>query len=148
MISKINSFVRLNKETRKLFTKAYVLCGYYRFRMLFTPFNSLAKKIGRLGVESSDHFCESEMAYIKRVRKVVILAGRYTPWESLCLVQALAVQHLLDKRALDNTVYLGLGKGEDNKPIAHAWIKHGGKVIVGEKGIEKFSVVAMFGSIH
>ncbi|MBI9014125.1 MAG: lasso peptide biosynthesis B2 protein [Clostridiales bacterium] len=148
MINKVKTFFRLDLRTKILFLRTYILCGYYRFVMLFVPFNKLAKKMGELGVESSEAYNEELHPYILKVRKMVMTASKNTPWESLCMVQALTAQKLLNNKEIDSTIYFGLSKDENNEPIAHAWLKHGGKIVVGEKGVERFSVVARFGSVH
>ena len=148
MIRKIKIFVKMDLKTKGMVMKVYILTGIYRFKMLYIPFSKLAKKIGQQGLESTEVYNEALHDYIKKVRKVVMMTSKNTPWESLCLVQALTAQNLLNKKKISSTLYLGLAKDENNKPIAHAWIKHGGKVVVGEKGMGRFSVVARFGSVH
>lgn len=148
MKKRIKIFLKMDNATKLMMIKVFFLTAFFRFKMLFTPFNKLAKKIGEQGLESLETYDDSKDKYIRKVRKVVMMISKRTPWESLCLVQALTVQHLLNKKKISNTVYFGLAKDENNKPIAHAWIKHGGKVVVGEKGMSRFSVVAKFGSVH
>lgn len=148
MINKVKIFLKMDKEMKILISKAFYLTGYYRFSILFVPFNKLAKRIGTISLESTIEPEEVFIPYIRKVRKAVMMTGKNTPWESLCLVQALTVQKLLKKKRIDNTVYLGLFKDANSKVLAHAWIKCGNKVVVGEKGMEKFSVVAKFGSIY
>ena len=148
MIRKIKTFIMMDLKTKGMVLKVYILTGIYRFQMLYIPFSKLAKKIGKQGLESSEVYNETLHDYIVKVRRVVMMTSKNTPWESLCLVQALTAQNLLNKRSISSTLYLGLGKDENKQPIAHAWIKHGGKVVVGEKGMERFSVVAKFACIH
>jgi len=148
MIRKIRLFMGMNKELRVMIINAYILSGYYRFKMLFKPFNKLALEMGELGVEDTKEADDSMNAYIYKVRRAVMLASKYTPWESLCMVQALVAKHMLNKKNIDNVIYFGLAKNEKNEPIAHAWLKYNNKVVVGEKGMERFSVVATFGSVH
>lgn len=146
MKKKIKMFLSLKPKDKIFFVRTYFLCGYYRFVMLFVPFQKLAKKMGVLGHESHEIINKKQIKYVLRVRKYVTMAGKNTPWESLCLVQALTAQRLLNNRQISSTIYFGLGKDADGKPIAHAWLKHGGKIVVGENGVNEFSVVAMFGS--
>lgn len=148
MIRKIKIFLKMKPKTKWMIMRVYILTGYYRFRMLFTPFSKLAKKMGDQGLEVNDVYDDAQNNYIYKVRKIVMMTSKHTPWQSLCLVQALTVQYLLNKKKISNTLYFGLAKDEHNKPIAHAWIKHGGKVVVGEKGMETFAVVGKFGRRH
>jgi len=146
MIKKIKIFFKLNWKSKLFFVKVYMLCGYYRFVMLFVPFNKIAKKMGVLGLETKEEVNIIYGKYILNVRKYVMWASTNTPWQSLCMVQALTAQKLLNEKKISSTIYFGLGKDNDDKPIAHAWLKHGGKIVVGEKGMNRFSVVAIFGS--
>lgn len=139
--------MKYNYKLKLMVLYTLVLTGYYRFVILFIPFKKLALRMGTLGRENLIEPDEKMLPYIKSVRKTVMLVSKNTPWESLCFVQALTAQKLLQRKHISNTVYLGLAKDDDNKPIAHAWIKSGEKIVVGEKGAHKFSVIAKFGSV-
>src|SRR5437016_10365838 len=46
------------------------------------------------------------------------------PWTSSCLVRAMAARHLLHRRGLPCTLYLGVNR--DQPPLrAHAWLRSG-----------------------
>jgi hypothetical protein len=132
---------------KRLVIKSFFYTGYFRFRILFTPFNKLAKKIGAVQVETVEEEVVNKK-YVSKVRRAVIMTSKNTPWESLCLVQALTAQRLLKSKLIDNTVYLGIRKDENKKLAAHAWLRCGDKIVVGEKGMQYYSVVAKFGSIY
>ena len=65
-----------------------------------------------------------------------------TPWESKCLVRALAAQRLLCRRGLSSTLYLGCGM-EEGKMVAHAWLRFGEMYVTGGDG-GGYTTVARF----
>ncbi len=66
------------------------------------------------------------------------------PWESKCLVQAMAAQRLLKFYGIPSTLYLGVGRDpKDNSAIAHAWVRCGENYICGGNGAE-YAIVAKF----
>lgn len=147
-MNKLKIFIRMDIEMKMMVLKSLFLTAYYRFSILFVPFSKLAKRMGTLNVESNEEPLGDRMRYVWKVRSSVMMTSKNTPWQSLCLVQALTAQRLLKKKGIENTVYLGLSKDKDQKVIAHAWIRCGDKIVVGEKGMQRFSVVAKFGSVY
>lgn len=67
-------------------------------------------------------------------------ASKFTPGAT-CLVQALAVQHLLAKSGVDSDLRVGARRGAGDKFEAHAWVIHEGRVIIGgtAEDIETYS---------
>ena len=58
----------------------------------------------------------------QRVGWAVQVAGRHTPWQSKCLVQAIAARLMLGRRGVAGTIYLGPAKDLDGQLKAHAWL--------------------------
>ena len=73
-------------------------------------------------------------------------AANYTPWESVCLPQAMAAQWMLKRRHIAGTLYLGVAKDETKpeKLAAHAWLRSGDVLLTGGAGHRQFTVVATF----
>jgi hypothetical protein len=71
-------------------------------------------------------------------------ADSVLPWRSKCLTEAIAAKRLLARYNKKSTLFLGVAKDEKQKLIAHAWLKYGQKIIMGEKGHQKFTVVEKF----
>lgn len=61
-----------------------------------------------------------ETPEIRRVRRMVDLSCTYTPWKTPCLVRSILLRHYM-KPYKDLPVYLGLGKTDEQKLLAHAW---------------------------
>ena len=87
-----------------------------------------------------------------QIRQAVRRAGRYTPWESTCLVQSIAGKMMLKRLNIPSTLYLGVAKNGKEKSKkkkelkAHAWLRSGNIILTGQKGVNlsAFTVVSMF----
>lgn len=77
-----------------------------------------------------------------RIAQIVGKVCDKTPWESKCLVRALAAQRLLCRRGLSSTLYLGCGM-EEGKMVAHAWLRFGEMYVTGGDG-GGYTTVARF----
>lgn len=113
-----------------------------RFKILKKPFNKLKEEMGKYNKESKEDVDLSEYKICNKVRWIVTTISKYTPWESLCLVQALTVQKMLKKRNISTTIYLGVNK-LNNEMKAHAWIRCGKMYITGGNGTG-YATVAKF----
>lgn len=131
-VKKIGRFIFRNPHKR-LTILIYFYTAVYRYRMLYWKSKRLEKSIGVRNKESSD--CESEDV-LKRayyIGRLVEATARGTPWESKCLVCALTARKLLLAEGIATTLYLGVGK-ENDKMIAHAWLRCGQLYITGGNG--------------
>lgn len=77
-----------------------------------------------------------------RIARIVGKVCDKTPWESKCLVRALAAQRLLYRQGLSSTLYLGCGM-EEGKMVAHAWLRFGEMYVTGGDG-GGYTTVARF----
>ena len=117
-----------------------------RFRVFFSPGNRLHRYLGEEGAETGTETPEMEQR-----KKIALVARRVArvvervPWESKCLVQAMVVQRLLRDYCIESTLYLGVGRNkEDNdKMVAHAWLRSGPYYVIGGRG-EGYATVAKF----
>jgi hypothetical protein len=126
--------------------EAFALLGVARFLILVMPFRWLATSLGRRMNESSAQTSASDLNHARRIGRAVRTAANYTPWESVCLPQAVAAQWMLKRRHIAGTLYLGLAKDKE-KPgelSAHAWLRCGAIIIVGAQEYRRFKVVAAF----
>ncbi len=144
---KIRSFLKLDRKTIVLCLIVFPLMGFFRMSILFFPFKKVANRMGKIGEESSSKYDYDKHEYIMKVSYVVNKMSRYTPWESLCLVQALTAQVLLNAKKIDTTIYLGISK-QEKKMLAHAWLRCGDKILTGGKEMNEFKQIAMFASVR
>ena len=141
---KIKKLLSLSWTLKIMVFEALILTGFVRFAILFVPFNKLARRIGKYKDESTYEVSDLERATIGNISWAVNRVSKRTPWESKCLVQALTVQFMLNKRKISSTVYLGLTKNKERKLKAHAWLRCGREIITGNDELGNFTVVAKF----
>jgi hypothetical protein len=137
---------RRTRAERALLIEALVLLGVARLAVLALPFRWLALSLGKRMKETGVQVDPSDLNCACMVGQAVCSAALYTPWESVCLPQAVAGQWMLKRRHLAGTVYLGLAK-DGAKPeqlAAHAWLRCGDVILTGREGHRQFTVVATF----
>jgi hypothetical protein len=144
LIRKTKKFLGLSLRDQGLLIEVFILEGIVRFTILFLPFYKLAKLSGKYKGESPKLLNDVEKISMNKIAWAVIIVSRYTPWESKCFVKALTAQIMLKKRKISATLYLGVAKDEKNNPIAHAWLRSGADIIMGESGYKGFTQVAKF----
>lgn len=137
---------RRSRTERLLLLEAFALLGVARFLVLTLPFKWLSVSLGRHMKETCTQITPSDLRYARMVGQAVRSAANNTPWESLCLPQAVAAQWMLKQRHVAGTIYLGVAKSE-TKPedlAAHAWLRCGTMILTGREGHRQFTVVATF----
>ncbi|CAG9613449.1 hypothetical protein BACCIP111899_02664 [Bacillus rhizoplanae] len=143
IVKKLRIFLSLNTKTKLLFLEAFIFLGWARV-LKSIPFSKVAPSLG-------DHMNETPFTHIqlhrevlKNVSHAIHIMSRYTFWESQCLVKAIAGMKMLEKRQIESTLYLGTAKDDNEKLIAHAWLRSGPFYVTGSEGMEKFTVVGKF----
>lgn len=130
-------------EDKLLFTEAFFLTGIMRYKILHVPFEKLKTQLGNHNQESEEELSKEEYKIANKIRNAVIHTSKYTPWESLCLVQSMTVQKMLNKRHISSTLYLGVNKDINNDMKAHSWIRCGKMFVTGGDG-KSYATVAKF----
>lgn len=130
-------------QDKILFTEAFILTGINRYKILHVPFKKLKIGLGEHNKESTDQVSLEDYKVVRRVQNAVINTSKYTPWESLCLVQSMTAQKMLERRNISSTLYLGVNKGEKNEMFAHSWIRCGQIYVTGGNG-SGYATVAKF----
>lgn len=142
MLKRIYRFLRYNKK-KKLTLVIWVLTAYYRALILLVPPKKLQPHWGAQGEESAKTDTVENYRQAVRIAREVVRIADKTPWESKCLVRALTTQKLVHRKGIETTLYLGVGKDDNGKMIAHAWIRCGEIFLTGGDG-SQYSTVAMF----
>jgi len=136
------NFIFTNK-TRILTLRVIALSAWIRLRIRFIPMSRLEKSFGIAMRESSYEETRENLRYANLIGRRVERVCKKTIWDSKCLVQALTAQHLLAKRNIHTTLYLGLRK-EDGTMRAHAWLRCGSLRITGGYGNEHTAVSTFY----
>lgn len=56
-----------------------------------------------------------------------------------CLTQALALRILLRRRRLESIICIGVAKNESEPLELHAWVESGGRVVIGNVNLPRFT---------
>lgn len=137
---------RRSRLEQQLLLEAFVLLGVARLLVLCIPFRWLARTLGQHMRESAQDVAASDVELAVLVGRAVQSAASNTPWESVCLPQAVTGQWMLKRRRVVATLYLGVMKAEQ-KPeqlAAHAWLRCGDRILTGAAGHRQFTVISMF----
>ena len=138
----------LSGADRWLLLEAMVWLSLMRVAIALLPFRRITTLLRLIPGESPTELAEALRPPALRIGWAVRAAATRTPWESTCLMQALAGSVLLCRRDIHSTLYLGVAK-DTTVPAglaAHAWLRCGDAILTGSAGRERFSVVSTFTS--
>lgn len=89
------------------------------FKLL--PFHKVRHTLGEYMKETPISGCtEQEQRLLRQISRAIHTMSRVTWWESQCLVKAVAAMKMLERRGLACTLYLGSGRDDHGKMVAHA----------------------------
>jgi hypothetical protein len=142
-VNRAAKFFSCNWNMQMLFLEAFFTLGWARIIKSWR-FSKIAPSLGEQMDETSFISDVNNKDTIKNVSLAINLMSRYTFWESMCLVKAIAAMKMLEKRGIESTIYFGTAKDEAGKLIAHAWLRSGSFFITGFDVMEKFTVVNKF----
>lgn len=133
-------------EEFRLLLEAVLWLGLLRAAVLLLPFQRIIRLLGLQAGAGSAATDPGAAVVAARLGWAVRAAAARTPWESACLVQALAGLVMLYRRDLPGTLYLGVAKGLEapDRVAAHAWLRYGSVILTGGGGHERFSVISVF----
>jgi hypothetical protein len=143
ILKKVRAFLGFNITMKLLLIEAFLYLGWARYFKM-KSFNKVAPSLGEKMRETTFTHHSSNNEILRNVSKAIHIMSSYTFWESKCLVKAIAGMRMLEKRIIENTLYLGTAKNENGELIAHAWLRSGLFYISGSEQMVKFTVVAKF----
>jgi hypothetical protein len=147
MFQKVKVILHLDIKTIGLLVEAYFFLGLVRYRLLFQSFSKISPSLGVYMKETDSEECQEFNTDLKKIRHSIKIMSKYTFWESKCLVRAIAAMKMLERRKINSTLYLGTGKDENGKMIAHAWLRSGSLYVTGYEEMHRFTVTGMFGKV-
>ncbi|OCT11548.1 stage V sporulation protein S [Paenibacillus pectinilyticus] len=133
----------LDMTTMLLFLEAYTFLGWARI-LKSIRFTKVIDMFGLQMDETSISPLHIDRRKVSSVASAIQTMSRYTPWDSKCLVRALAAMKMLERRKIDSTLYLGTAKDETGSMIAHAWLRSGPYYVSGAEEMKRFTVVGTF----
>ncbi|PYE52597.1 lasso peptide biosynthesis B2 protein [Paenibacillus barcinonensis] len=145
MFRRIKAFFKLSGSMRRLVWEAYVLLAWARIQKS-KPFAKVAPGLGAPMVETPmNGLSRDQIAVIRSISKAIMLAAKYTFWESRCLVMAVAAMKMLERRHIESTLYMGTARNEEGQLTAHAWLRSGKLIVTGADTMDQYTVVGVFG---
>jgi hypothetical protein len=145
MIAALARFRRRPAAQRWLLVRAGFALAVMRVAVRL-PFRTLSSVIGLHRGETPEVVEPRALARASAVGWAVRTAASYMPWESTCLMQALAAAALLRRSRIDGTLYLGVAKGTRAADgiTAHAWFRCGELVLTGAGEQARYTPIASF----
>ncbi|QWU17053.1 Transglutaminase-like superfamily protein [Paenibacillus sophorae] len=143
MASKLRLLFTLDKTTFLFHLEAFLLLGWAR-TLLFYKFSKIAPSLGERGQETDQDHDANHTPSMRHIASSINTVSKYTPWDSKCLVRAIAGMKMLERRGIGSTLYLGTAKDNNGKLIAHAWLRSGPYYISGAEVMDQFTIVDKF----
>ncbi len=136
-MSRLRKFRALTSAERHLLLQAMALLLVVSFALRTLPFRwadqlrgwFVDRRLGR-GARVSPA--------PQRVTWAVAAAGRVLPRARTCLTQAIAAQILLARYGLSTQLCFGVVLREPANLLAHAWLEHEGRILIGGEGSEGY----------
>jgi hypothetical protein len=144
---------KLSRTDWLLLAEAGALLGLARLAVLTLPFRWVMRACGTHMAESPPELDAADAAQVARVAWAVDTARLFTPWDSNCLAQAITGARMLRRRGVATTTYLGVTAagpqelGALQELGAHAWLRAGPDVILGDRQLDSFTTVSSFATV-
>jgi hypothetical protein len=145
-IRRLRLLLTYDKAILALMPEALLRLGRARIQLLF-PFSRTAPRLGIKSHETCPVSKDSDISRIKHITGAIRVISRYTPWESTCMVRAVAGLKMLEKRGIESTLYLGVARDRNGQMIAHAWLRSGAYYVSGDDAMKGFVVVEKFAKV-
>jgi Transglutaminase-like superfamily len=124
-----------------------MLCLAAARLLMFLPFRCVLRVIGQpqagsgclTGEPKRDH---GWSAY--DVRRAILRVVERLPWQSNCLVRAIAAKMMLRRRHIASVLELGVRTGTEKEFSAHAWLRCGKINVIGVEDAAGFSPMVGF----
>jgi hypothetical protein len=144
MSHRVSEPEKLSRSDWLLLAEAGALLGLARLAVLTLPFRWVMRACGVHMAESPRELDAAGAARVERVAWAVDTARLFTPWDSNCLAQAIAGARMLRRRGVATTTYLGVTAAGPQELGAHAWLRAGPDVILGDRQLDNFTTVSSF----
>ncbi len=136
----------LSSAERRLLLEAVLALLWARGLLLLLPFSSIARRMGALQAETPQENHPEQAAILAGVRWALNAVARRLPWQSSCLVRALAGQRMLLRRQMPATLYFGVRRVQGALQ-AHAWLRCGQTYVTGDDCLADFTPICSYASL-
>lgn len=133
-MNRIRQFQALPSRKRRLLLRSVALVAAVRIALWTLPFRWVRLVAGRKRTVSP----KLATLHVEHLAWAVQAAARRIPGAS-CLTQAISLQYLMTLAGHDAEVHIGVAKDDARGFESHAWVEHGGEIILGDNGeLERF----------
>lgn len=139
----IITIILLDRKMKYLIAESFVYLAWARIVKEF-PISRTSSLLGEMNRETSYIISNSELSISKQISSAVHAAAKYAPWETMCMVRALAAMKMLERRGIESTLYLGTSRNKENQLSAHAWLRSGKYYITGFPEMHQYTVTGRF----
>ncbi|RII28231.1 MAG: hypothetical protein CXR30_13555 [Geobacter sp.] len=142
----LNKFLSRSWLERRMLLEAFFWLGLMRAAIILVPFRHIVSIFG-LSTGQPTATCAGNPDNLATIVGWAIkAAAARTPWESVCLGQALAGMAMLRRRRIPGTIFLGVAKDATvpETMTAHAWLSSGDTTLTGDYVQNKYSVISSF----
>ncbi|MEJ7810643.1 MAG: lasso peptide biosynthesis B2 protein [Gemmatimonadaceae bacterium] len=144
MPGRLRRFLRLPTAEQRLTAIAIVTVAAARLALWTLPFPLARGTVARLGGRGRRPARLSSHMPVT-IARAVTRASRVVPRAS-CLVQALAASALLERAGHVASVRIGVARDGRRGFEAHAWVESGGRVVVGDVELDRFTPLLALGN--
>lgn len=122
------------------------LLGMASLLIHLLPFRHIAPLLGSITVDPAwvPVTTMSQTRRARIIKRFILLASRWSPWNPKCLSQSIAARVLLGLTQVPYGLYLGMHCNADGELKAHAWVNAGPVNVCGGSCFETHAVVRMF----
>ena len=137
-------YILTEKKEKRIFnqTLLWLIISFLLVRVI--PLKWYSKLLGDFKHERLNDLNFEQKQIVENLVKSIKRCKKHLPWKVKCFDESITAKRVLKNHNIISTLYLGVDKNKNEKLIAHAWVKVGEKVIVGEKAYQKFKVVGFF----
>ena len=126
---------QLSLQDGLLLIQAWSLLVLVNLMLRWLPFGWILQVLRSMSRKLDDAAFSPPLSHLARL---VNVAGRYCPVEATCLVQALVLSWLLNRRGQPTMLRIGVIRGQDTL-MAHAWLEWHGQVITDSSDVAAYA---------
>lgn len=142
-------FFKLPLASKSLILEAFIALLISGLLVRLIPFGRWAHYFGLVDSETSYQEVSHEREIARKVGWAIAASNGVFGNHFTCLMQGIAGKVMLKRRKVPSTLYLGVWTSPDKSNKleikAHAWLRTGSIILVGQQGYQRFHVISKFG---
>ena len=144
MFKLLRKYFSIDKTERKILNRTFFWLIYAFVLVRIVPLRWFSHLLGEFESVVAIDLNENQLLVINKIKKNLRRLKKHLPWKVKCFEEAIAIKKVLQKFNINSTLYLGVDKKNKKELIAHAWLKCGKKIVTGERGYEKYTIVGFY----